>query len=240
MKSETAAMLLENSFNLDDLDGFELACRAKPWASRRDQAMPLISERLAKDKKSRDIKIADTRAKINPFLTLLAQHGHDAHSAALADLGRADRPSLVFYATEALRFQEHSTNQSLLHRLVERKNIALRTVQEVVDAGFDVNGQDGRGNTPLHAIMHVLQKATNFDKHKPQLVVMRFFQERGVDFFLANKAGITPADLASALLPKVSNYPEFGDLLSSLQAQVISKNTVAVGQEAAPSRALRL
>lgn len=240
MKHETANELLGIGLKYNDLDAFETACQARPWnASKRFNPIEMVAQRLARDKLSKSVKISDSRKSHAPFLSLLAQHGYECSGSALSGLSKSDHPSFIHYAKEALKYSDdHSHHLAILHRIVERKDPSQKSIEDLIKIGFDVNGKNKQGNTPMHCIVASLTKSKQLDRHIAQLSAMQTLYQQGASFSAKNKEGISASDAIAHLLPSLSAYAIFADTLSAVQSQILRDNTVAAAatSETAPRR----
>ena len=238
MKPKTAAGLLGLAFENGDIEGFELACSLQPWAKESCSPLRLIEQHLAQAKASRATKVADARVFVQPYLSALAQYGYPATGPNLSGLRNADGASLIFYAGEALKYSgDHKHHALLLHRMVERNPTPPKCIKQLISMGFDKDFQDQGGNTPLHAVFNAMKKTQKPEKAHEYLIRVQALQQAGADFTLKNKAGVSAGDAISGILSGFAGYPEFCELLSSIQAQLLTANTPTVASRA-PSRRL--
>jgi hypothetical protein len=229
MKPKTAVGLLDLAFSTDDLEAFEQACLAKPWVSVSFNPLQTIAADLENAKEDRKRKIADARARVKPYLSFLAQYGHPANASSLCGLRNADRPSFIEYAKAALSFSaQHKSHQLILHRLAERKSISPKCVEELLTIGFDKNLQDNVGNTIAHVIIKAIKKAQKPEKAMGFLTSLQVLQKADADFTLTNKAGVSAGDAIGSIVGAFSGHDEFCEMLSGIQAQMLSAATVQI------------
>lgn len=236
MKHETANDLLEIALKHNDIDAFETACRARPWnASKRFNPIDMVAQRLTRDKLSKSVKISDSRKTHAPFLSLLAQHGYECSGSSLSGLSKSDHPSFIHYAKEALKYSDdHSHHLAILHRIVERKDPSQKSIEDLIKIGFDVNGKNKQGNTPMHCIVAALAKSKQLDRHIGQLNAMQTLYRQGARFSEKNKEGLSASDAIAHLLPSLTSYAVFADTLSAIQSQILRDNTTPVATTALP------
>lgn len=229
MKPETAVGLLDLAFSTNDLEAFEQACQAKPWAEVSFNPLFPIAKDLERTKQDRKLKIADARARVKPYFGLLTQYGHPANASSLCGLRNADRPSFIEYAKAALSFSEqHKHHQLILHRLAERKSISPECTQELLALGFDKDQQDNVGNTVAHVIIKAIKKAQKPEKAMGFLASLEVLQKSGANFTLKNKAGVSAGDAVSSITGAFAGFDEFCGMLSGIQAQLLSEATAHV------------
>lgn len=239
MKPLTAAALMTAALKNEDLEGLVLACQYRPWVKVGASLHPLrvIAETLESARRSRKGKIANARIRVQPYLQALARHGYRPTGAALADFGSIDTPSMISFAQTALDFShEHPPSNFILHRLVASGGMQAAWIRPLVDVGFDVNLQDGKGNTPAHFLVDLLLKSSRTEIIARRLATAEALLHHGADFSLCNRAGVCPADgimQMSALL----DQDQARAMVSCIAAQVLAARAPEVSL---PSSARRL
>lgn len=243
MKPETAAKLFTLALVNDDLDAMAVACQHQPWLKVGALSNPLlhVAQQIQDARRDRKLRVADTRARLLPFLDLMARHGYSPTGPALVGLAEVDATLMGAFARVAYDFSdEHRAHALILHRMMGARKMQAAWIKPLLAAGFEINRQDRSGDTPAHCMVDAMLRVArkNANTKELGLELVQAMLDQGANFSIPNAARLTPADGIIELSGTIAT-PQHRQTLSHIVAQLMqAKTQKAAHQPSSPARRL--